>query len=385
MLQIWHIPLQKFGRWESCRRIAAERVSFAFKQQTAMETNKYPIGLLGGHPEILHCVGEKELQQKKSLIQTTLEEEEMSGSLEAEVLPQCTVFRLCLNGTAERTPIGRLKGTLSEATGRPVRIIPEESEGNKVMIEVLNDDPSGVPLRALLQSPQFRRCSSSLPLPLGLGADFRPEVLDLDAVADIVMTGDENGELSTMMNVFTASLLFTVSRDNVRMVLMDLNGDGLSVWKGVSGVEYVNGEKEVCTVLRNLTNEQMERDGADIRKTVVFISGFDEMVDSGADLSDLMKQLHGQDRHSRYHFIVSGTYIEGSLMESLRDKETVRIVFRQVTPERQDSPASLPGAEALSGEGDFLFCKGKRTKRIQGPMVTPEECGKIADYLRANN
>ena len=305
----------------------------------------------------------------------------MSGSLEAEVLAQCTVFRVSLNGTAERTPIGQLKETLSEAAGRPVRIIPEESEGSKVMIEVLNDEPSGVPLRALLQSPQFRRCSSMLPLPLGLGADFKPEVLDLDAVADIVMTGDENGELSTMMNVFIASLLYTVPRDTVRMVLMDLNGDGLSVWKGVSGIEYVYGDKEVCTVFRNLTNEQMERGGADIRKTVVFISGFDEMVDSGEGLSDLLKQLHGQGRHSRHHFIFSGTYMEGLLKESLGDKETVRIVFRQAAPEIQDSPASISGAEALSGEGDFLFCKGKRTKRIQGPMVTPEECGKIADYL----
>ena len=220
-----------------------------------------------------------------------------------------------------------------------------------------------------------------LPLPLGLGADFKPEVLDLDAVADIVMTGDENGELSTMMNVFIASLLYTVPRDTVRMVLMDLNGDGLSVWKGVSGIEYVYGDKEVCTVFRNLTNEQMERGGADIRKTVVFISGFDEMVDSGEGLSDLLKQLHGQGRHSRHHFIFSGTYMEGLLKESLGDKETVRIVFRQAAPEIQDSPASISGAEALSGEGDFLFCKGKRTKRIQGPMVTPEECGKIADYL----
>ena len=381
MLQIWDMPLQKFGRREFCRRIAAERVSFAFIQQKAMETNNYPIGLLGGHPELLHCVGEKELQRKKSLIQTSLEEEEMSGSLEAEVLAQCTVFRVSLNGTDERTSIGQLKGTLYEATGRPVRIIPEESEDSKVMIEVLNDEPSGVPLRAVLLSPQFRRCSSSLPLPLGLGADFRPEVLDLDAVADIVMTGQNYAELSTMMNVFIASLLFAVSRDTVRMVLMDLNGDGLSVWKGVSGVEYVTGEKEVCTVLRNLTNEQMERDGADIRKTVVFISGFVEMFDSGEGLSDLLKQLHRQGRQSRYHFIVSGTYMEGLL----GDKETVRIVFRQAAPEIQDSPASISGAEALSGEGDFLFCKGKRTKRIQGPMVTPEECGKIADYLRANN
>ena len=381
MLQIWDMPLQKFGRWESCRRIAAERVSFAFKQQTAMETNNYPVGLLGGHPELLHCVGEKELQRKKSFIQTTHEEEEMSGSLEAEVLPQCTVFRLCLNGTDERTSIGRLKGTLSEATGRPVRIIPEESEGSKVMIEVLNDEPSGVPLRALLQSPQFRRCSSSLPLPLGLGADFRPEVLDLDAVVDIVMTGQNNAELSTMMNVFIASLLYAVPRDTVRMMLMDLNGDGMSVWKGVSGVEYVTGEKEVCTVLRNLTNEQMERDGADIRKTVVFISGFDEMVDSGEGLADLLKQLSAQGRHSRYHFIVSGTYMEGLL----GDKETVRIVFRQVSPEIQDSPTSISGAEALSGEGDFLLCEGRRTKRIQGPMVTSEECGKIADYLWTHN
>ena len=308
----------------------------------------------------------------------------MSGSLEAEVLPQCTVFRLCLNGTDERTSIGQLKETLSETIGRPVRIMPEESEGSKVMIEVLNDEPSGVPMRALLQSPQFRRCSSSLPLPLGFGADFRPEVLDLDAVADIVMTGQNNAELSTMMNVFIASLLFTVPRDNVRMVLMDLNGDGLSVWKGVSGVEYVIGEKEVCTVLRNLTNEQMERDGSDIRKTVVFISGLEDATDSGEGLSDLQKQLSVQGRHGRYHFIVSGTNIEGSLMESLRDKETVRLVFRQAASECHDSIATLLGTDALSGKGDFLLCKGRRTKRIQGPMVTPEECGKIADYLRAS-
>lgn len=350
-----------------------------------METNNYPIGLLGGHPELLHCVGDKELQRKKTLIQTTLEEEKMSGPLKADILPQCTVFRVSLNGTAERTPIGQLKETLSEATGRPVRIIPEESEGSKVMIEVLNDEPSGVPLRALLQSPQFRRCSSMLPLPLGLGADFKPEVLDLDSVPGIVMTGDENAELSTMMNVFIASLLFAVPRDNVRMVLMDLNGDGLSVWNGVSGVEYVTGEKEVCTVLRNLTNEQMERDGSDIPKTVVFISGLEDVTDSGEGLSDLLKQLHGQGRHGRYHFIVSGTSIDCPFNEVQMGRDTVRLVFRQAVSECHNSIATLLGTEALSGKGDFILCKGRRTKRIQGPMVTSEECGKIADYLRASN
>ena len=71
-----------------------------------METNNYPVGLLGGHPELLHCLGEKELQRKKSLIQTTLEEEEISGSLETDVLPQFTVFRVNLNGAAERTKSG---------------------------------------------------------------------------------------------------------------------------------------------------------------------------------------------------------------------------------------------------------------------------------------
>ena len=117
----------------------------------------------------------------------------------------------------------------------------------------------------------------------------------------------------------------------------------------------------------------------------MFISGFDETDDSDEGLSDLLKQLPLQGRHGRCHFIVSGTNIESSIMESLRDEETVRIVFRQAAPGRQDSPASMPGAEALSGEGDFLFCKGKRTKRIQGPMITPEECRKIADYLRTHN
>ena len=350
-----------------------------------METNNYPIGLLGGHPELLHCVGENELQRKKSLIQTTLENEEMSGSLEAAVLPQCTVFRVNLNGTDERASIGQLKETLSETIGRPVRIIPEESKGSKVMIEVLNDEPSGVPLRALLQCPQFRRCSSSLPLPLGLGADFRPEVLDLDAVADIVMTGDENSELSTMMNVFIASLLYAVPRDTVRMVLIDMNGDGLSVWKGVSGVEYVNGEKELCTVLRNLTNEQMERDGSDIRKTVVFISGLEDATDSGEGLSEILKQLHGQDRHSRYHFIVSGTSIDCTFNEVQMRRDTVRLVFRQAAYECQGRIATMLGTDALSGKGDFLLCKGRRAKRIQGPTVTSEECGKIVDYLRAHN
>lgn len=102
-------------------------------------------------------------------------------------------------------------------------------------------------------------------------------------------------------------------------------------------------------------------------------------------VSFAFKQLPLQGRHGRCHFIVSGTNIESSLMESLRDEETVRIVFRQAAPGRQDSPASMPGAEALSGEGDFLFCKGKRTKRIQGPMVASKECRKIADYLRTHN
>ncbi|MGM9743042.1 MAG: FtsK/SpoIIIE domain-containing protein [Candidatus Cryptobacteroides sp.] len=350
-----------------------------------METNNYPIGLLGGHPELLHCVGEKELQRKKSLIQTALEEEGISGPLEAEVLPQCTVFRVSLNGTDERTSIRQLKGTLSETIGRPVRIIPEESGGNKVMIEVLNDEPSGVPLRGVLQSPQFRRCTSSLPLALGLGTDFKPEVLDLDTVPEIVMTGQDNAELPTMMNVFIASLLYAVPRDTVRMMLMDLNGDGLSVWKGVSGVEYVYGDKEVCTVLRNLTNEQMERGGAYIRKTVVFISGFDEKVDSGEGLSDLLKQLHGQGCHSGYHFIVSDTSIDCTFNEAQMERDTVRILFRQTASESQNSPATHLGTDVLSGKGDFLLCKDRRTKRIQGPMVTPEECGKIVDYLRSSN
>lgn len=309
----------------------------------------------------------------------------MSGPLKAEVLPQCTVFRVSLNGTAERTSIGQLKGTLSESIGRPVRIIPEESGGNKVMIEVLNDEPSGVPLRAVLQSPQFRKCTSSLPLALGLGTDFKPEGLNLDSVPGIVMTGDENSELSTMMNVFIASLLYAVPRDTVRMVLIDMNGDGLSVWKGVSGVEYVNGDKELCTVLRNLTNEQMERDGSDIRKTVVFISGLEDATDYSEGLSELLKQLHGQDRHSRYHFIVSGTSIDCIFNEVQMGRDTVRLVFRQTASESLNSPAILLGTDALSGKGDFLLCKGRRTKRIQGPMVTPEECGKISDYLRANN
>ena len=254
-----------------------------------------------------------------------------------------------------------------------MRILQED---NTVRIEVLNDEPSGVPLRALLQSPQFRRCSSSLPLPLGLGTDFRPEVLDLDAVADIMMTGQNNAELSTMMNVFIASLLYAVPRDNVRMVLMDLNGDGLSLWKGVSGVEYVYGDKEVCTVLMNLTKEQMERDGSDIRTTVVFISGFDETDDSGEGLSDLLKQLPLQGRHGRCHFIVSGTNIESSLMESLRDEE--RSGLSSVRPHRGDRIV-LPVCPVLrhcQGKGTFSFAREREPSAFRDRWSLRKSAGR---------
>ena len=306
-------------------------------------------------------------------------------------------------------------------------------------IELPNAYREKVVLREILSARDFG--DSQMRLPLALGKDIGGEavVANLAKMPHLLIAGTTGSGKSVAINTMILSLLYKLTPDECRLIMIDPKMLELSVYDGIPHLlsPVVTDPKKAVVALKWVVSEMEERYRKMSKMGVRNIEGYngrvrealakgemfkrtiqtgfddetgdpifetdefqpvtipyivvvvDEMADlmmvAGKEIEACIQRLAQMARASGIHLIMatqrpSVDVITGTIKANF----PTRISF-QVTS-KIDSRTILgeQGAEQLLGMGDMLYMgNGAKITRIHGPFVSDEEVEEIVNHLKS--
>lgn len=306
-------------------------------------------------------------------------------------------------------------------------------------IELPNSNREKVVLREILSSREFDDVNTRLPLALGKDIGGDPIVANLAKMPHLLIAGTTGSGKSVAINTMILSLLYRLSPEECRLIMIDPKMLELSVYDGIPHLlsPVVTDPKKAVVALKWVVGEMEERYRKMSKMGVRNIEGYngrvrdaqakgemfsrtvqtgfddetgepvfeteqfapellpfivvvvDEMADlmmvAGKEIEACIQRLAQMARASGIHLIMatqrpSVDVITGTIKANF----PTRISF-QVTS-KIDSRTILGemGAEQLLGMGDMLYMAGgSRITRVHGPFVSDEEVEEIVNHLKA--
>ncbi|MBM3985369.1 MAG: DNA translocase FtsK, partial [Planctomycetes bacterium] len=365
------------------------------------------------------------LAEKTAVLEKTLE----SFKIEARVVeiqkgPVISMFEMELAPGIKVERVRSLEDDLAIALrARSVRIVAPIPGKNTIGIEVPNPMRENVRMKPLLRCKEFVEGKFALPILLGRDSAGRPMITDLAKMPHLLVAGATGSGKSVCLNSILASVLYTRTPEQVRLILIDPKMVELSQFANAPHLAcpVVSDMKRAPSILEWAITKMEERYQLLSRAGVRNIYGwnklgveglrahFGERVDDPEfprflpfvlividELADLMltaakevensiSRLAAKSRAVGIHLIVatqrpSTNVITGLIKANL----PTRIAF--MVSSKIDSRVILDenGAEQLLGEGDLLLMSPTQTMLIrgQGTFLSDEEVRRIMDAVK---
>ncbi len=321
------------------------------------------------------------------------------------------------------------------AVSARVAVIPGK---NAIGIELPNLKRETVFLRELVASAEFEKTKQKLALCLGKTIGGEPVIADLARMPHLLVAGTTGSGKSVAINTFLVSLLYRMTPDQCRLIMVDPKMLELSVYDGIPHLlaPVVTDPKKAVVALKWTVREMEERYRKMSKLGVRNIDGFNARVAEAAEKGEVLSRIvqTGFDRTTGEPIfeeeeiasepmpfivviidemadlmMVAGKDIEGAVQRlaqmaraagihiitatqrpsvdvitgTIKANFPTRISF-QVTS-KIDSRTILGemGAEQLLGQGDMLYMAGGgRIQRVHGPFISDQEVEAIVAHLK---
>ena len=400
-----------------------------------------PLSLLSNPAHVTrHALSEEALEENARMLESVLDDYGVKGEIVAvRPGPVVTMYELePAPGLKASRVIGLADDIARSMSALSARVstVPGRSV---IGIELPNATREKVVLREILAARDFG--DSNLRLPLALGKDIGgdPIVANLAKMPHLLIAGTTGSGKSVAINTMILSLLYKLTPEECRLIMIDPKMLELSVYDGIPHLlsPVVTDPKKAVVALKWVVGEMEERYRRMSRMGVRNIEGYngrvrealakgemfkrtiqtgfdedtgepvfeteedtpvtipyivvvvDEMADlmmvAGKEIEACIQRLAQMARASGIHLIMatqrpSVDVITGTIKANF----PTRISF-QVTS-KIDSRTILgeQGAEQLLGMGDMLYMAGGgRISRIHGPFVSDEEVEEIVNHLKS--
>jgi len=291
----------------------------------------------------------------------------------------------------------------TSSTSARVSIIPGK---NTVGIEIPNESRESVYLREIISNERFKKKEIKLPISLGKSISGIPLVGDLVAMPHLLIAGTTGSGKSVCINTIIVSLLYKLTPDLCKFILIDPKMLELSAYEGIPHLltPVITDSKKAASALGWTVREMNSRYKLMSKEGVRNIDGYnakhkykmpyivvvvDEMSDlmlvAGKEIENYIQKLSQMARAAGIHIIMatqrpSVDVITGTIKANF----PTRISFRVSSKIDSRTILGEQGSEQLLGNGDMLFMSSaNRIVRIHGPYVSEKEIEKITNVLRA--
>ncbi len=311
--------------------------------------------------------------------------------------------------------------------------------GRTVMgIELPNAHREAVVFQEMVGSDAFVEQKGALPIILGKNISGDPVIADLAPMPHLLVAGTTGSGKSVGLNCMILSLLYRLTPDQCRMIMIDPKMLELSSYDGIPhllspvvtepakairalkwAVEQMEERYRMMSSLgvRNLANFNEKVRGAKAKgaplgrkvqigydpmtgqpqyeeeslayepmpQIVIIVDELaDLMMTAGKEVEFLIQRLAQKARAAGIHLIMatqrpSVDVITGVIKANL----PTRISFHVTSKIDSRTILGEQGAEQLLGKGDMLYMAGGRgLSRIHGPFVSDDEVRRVADHWR---
>lgn len=381
-------------------------------------------------------VSNEELTKNSNIIRAALANYNIEVlDVKAIVGPTVTLYKVY---PAPKVKIASVKSRQEDiAMSLNVRGVRMVLLSDSIGIEVANEKPSIVPLKALLNDESFRNSKAELPVAIGCNIQKKVRVFDLADAPHLLVAGATKQGKSVGLNVLVSSLLFAKHPSEMKLVFIDP--------KMVEFSAYSRLLKHYLAVLPTAGNEDEERNNAIVKdpknaeKTlrslciemdqryallsrsyvnniklyndkfrdrhllpseghrylpyiVVIIDEYADLAMSGGSgpearnmqrsIMNSIVRLAQKGRAAGIHVVVATQRPSVDVITGLiKANFPARIAFKVSTRVDSNTILDATGAEKLIGRGDMLFSAGVETERIQCGFISNDEINDITKWV----
>lgn len=379
------------------------------------------------------------LERNARLLETVLDDFNVKGSIvEVRPGPVVTMYELEPAPGIKATRVISLADDIARnmsAISARVATIP----GRTVIgIELPNPKRETVSLHELIGSQAFEDQNAQLPVILGKNIAGDPVIADLAPMPHLLVAGTTGSGKSVGLNAMILSLLYRLTPDQCRMIMIDPKMLELSMYddiphllspvvtdpaKAVRALKWaveqmedryrqmsslgvrslagfndkVRGAKAKGAPLGRKVQSGWDENGRPVYEEeqldyqvlpqiVVIVDELaDLMMTAGKEVEFLIQRLAQKARAAGIHLIMatqrpSVDVITGVIKANL----PTRISFHVTSKIDSRTILGEQGAEQLLGKGDMLYMPGgKGIVRVHGPFVSDEEVQTVTDHWRA--
>ncbi len=426
----------------SRQAIAEAQPSLPLQPQPQVQAYEFPPLTLLTNPVSIerHHLSDDSLEENARMLENVLDDYGVKGEIvsvrpgpvvtmyELEPAPGLKASRVIGLADDIARSMSALSARVSTVPGRTV-----------IGIELPNEHREKVVLREILSSRDFGDGNQKLPLALGKDIGGDPIVANLAKMPHLLIAGTTGSGKSVAINTMILSLLYKLSPEECRMIMIDPKMLELSVYDGIPHLlsPVVTDPKKAVVALKWTVGEMEERyrkmskmgvrniDGYNSRVadalakgemfSRTFQTGFDddtgeptfeteefapekmpfivvivdEMADlmmvAGKEIEACIQRLAQMARASGIHIIMatqrpSVDVITGTIKANF----PTRISFHVTSKIDSRTILGEMGAEQLLGMGDMLYMAGgAKITRIHGPFVSDEEVEEVVRHLKS--
>ncbi len=384
-------------------------------------------------------VNEEALQESAHQLEAVLQEFGVRGEIVAVCPgPVVTLYELKPAAGIKTSRVIGLADDIARsmsALSARIAVIPGR---NVIGIELPNAARETVYLRELLEADEYQKHPAQLAMILGKDIGGNPIIADLTRMPHLLVAGTTGSGKSVSINTMILSLLFRLSPERCKFIMIDPKMLELSVYDDIPHLltPVVTDPKKAVVALKWAVREMENRYRAMAKLGVRNIDGYnarimearssgellmrrvqtgfdpdtgkpifenqsldinplpyivvvvDEMADlmlvAGKEIEGAVQRLAQMARAAGIHLIMatqrpSVDVITGTIKANF----PTRISFMVTSKIDSRTILGEQGAEQLLGQGDMLYMAGGgRLMRVHGPFVKDEEVERIVQYLK---
>ncbi len=400
-----------------------------------------PLSLLkAAPPSSGNQIDKVALERNARLLESVLDDFHVKGSIvEVRPGPVVTMYELEPAAGIKASRVVQLADDIARnmsALSARVATIPGRSV---IGIELPNQKRESVVLHEMVASAAFQDQTTGLAIILGKNIAGDPVIADLAPMPHLLVAGTTGSGKSVGLNAMILSLLYRLTPDQCRMIMIDPKMLELSIYddiphllspvvtepaKAIRALKWAVEQMEdryrmmASLSVRGLASfnekvrharakgqklgrrvqtgydaetgqpryEEEQLDYEPLPQIVVVVDELaDLMMTAGKEVEFLIQRLAQKARAAGIHLIMatqrpSVDVITGVIKANL----PTRISFAVTSKIDSRTILGEQGAEQLLGKGDMLYMPGgKQIARVHGPFVSDDEVRAVADHWRA--
>ena len=368
---------------------------------------------------------EEELNEIGRMLEEKLENFKVKGKVVGcETGPVITRFEVEPGPGVKVSQFSSLQDDLAMALkATSIRILTPIPGKGAVGIEIPNRKTQTIYGRDIFESAAFKPSSDKIVMALGKDISGEPFAMDLAKAPHLMIAGQTGSGKSVCINALMASMLFSKTPDELRMILVDPKAVELKMYENIPHLlaPVITKPEVAIQALQWLCYEMDRRTEVLAQAKVRNLLGFNEKFEAG----ELPDEVPEEDRSHRMAFIVviidemadlmmvAGKEIEKNVSRlaakaravgihlvlatqrpsvkvitgNIKANLPTRISFKVASQVDARTVMDHAGAEKLLGRGDMLYkaVNAPDPIRLHGAFLSDEEAEKLADACSNQN